>query len=305
MFSSLLKSFPLCRSISMYTGEQVNKKGDTVIVYNPLNDLAASLHAGIRTWLEQRGFGVTSFDSHDCTTGADSPRVDFAVSLGGDGTFLSCARLLAENPVPILPVHLGTFGFITEVTHQEWSEALEAWINGRLDVEDRMILEVKIIREGEVTGRFRGVNDAVVGVSGISKLVRLSLQLGGYEAGHFRGDGLIISTPTGSTAYSMASGGPILVPPMPAVVLTPISPFSLSWRPIVIPDRDEIVIHVDEKQRAEVLLTVDGQESFALKEGDIVSISGRAGGVRVIKSDQRVFYEVVRTKLGWSGGPHA
>ena len=147
--------------------------------------------------------------------------------------------------------------------------------------------------------------DAVVGVSGISKLVRLSLQLGGYEAGHFRGDGLILSTATGSTAYSMASGGPILVPPMRALVLTPISPFSLSWRPMVIPDRDEIVIQVDQDQRAEVLLTIDGQESFPLKEGDVVSMSGRAGGVRVIKSDKRVFYEVVRTKLGWSGGPHA
>ncbi|RKX99036.1 MAG: NAD(+)/NADH kinase, partial [Spirochaetes bacterium] len=161
------------------------------------------------------------------------------------------------------------------------------------------------LRNDAEIGRFRGVNDAVVGVSGISKLVRLSLQLGGYEAGHFRGDGLILSTATGSTAYSMASGGPILVPPMRAVVLTPISPFSLSWRPMVIPDRDEIVISVDEDQRADVLLTVDGQESFPLEEGDVVSITGRAGGVRVIKSDRRVFYEVVRTKLGWSGGPHA
>ncbi len=283
----------------------VNKKGNAVIVYNPLNELAVSLHGQICHWLEQRGYYVASCDSHECKSGVVCPKADFAVSLGGDGTFLSCARLLAENPVPILPVHLGTFGFITEVTHEEWSDALESWINGRLEVEDRMILEVRIVRNNAEIGRFRGVNDAVVGVSGISKLVRLSLQLGGYEAGHFRGDGLILSTATGSTAYSMASGGPILVPPMRAVVLTPISPFSLSWRPMVIPDRDEVVIRVEENQRADVLLTVDGQESFPLEEGDVVSITGRAGGVRVIKSDRRVFYEVVRTKLGWSGGPHA
>ena len=286
-------------------GAEVVKKGDTVIVYNPLNNLAASLHGHMCSWLEGRGFSVTSCDSHNCKTGMASPKADFAVSLGGDGTFLSCARMLAENPVPILPVHLGTFGFITEVTHEEWSDALAAWINGKLEVEERMILEVKVEREGQEQGRFRAVNDAVVGVSGISKLVRLSLQLGGYEAGHFRGDGLILSTATGSTAYSMASGGPILVPPMKAVVLTPISPFSLSWRPMVIPDRDEIVIRIDENQRADVLLTIDGQESFPLEEGDTVSMSGRAGGVKVIKSDRRVFYEVVRTKLGWSGGPHA
>jgi NAD+ kinase len=285
--------------------EEVTKNGDTVIVYNPQNDLASSLHKKMCSWLEYRGFNVSSCDSHECKAGFSAPKADFAVSLGGDGTFLSCARLLAGNPVPILPVHLGTFGFITEVTHAEWSDALDAWINGKLEVEDRMILDVKIFRDGADIGQFRGVNDAVVGVSGISKLVRLSLQLGGYEAGHFRGDGLILSTATGSTAYSMASGGPILVPPMRALVLTPISPFSLSWRPMVIPDRDEIVIRVDENQRAEVLLTIDGQESFPLKEGDVVSMAGSAGGVRVIKSDRRVFYEVVRTKLGWSGGPHA
>jgi NAD+ kinase len=280
-------------------------KGNTIIVYNPSNDLAALIHGEMCSWLETRGYTVTSFDSHECKTGGLSPRADFAVSLGGDGTFLSCARLLAGNPLPILPVHLGTFGFITEVTHNEWVEALEAWLGGRLEVEDRMILDVRIIRSGKDVGGFKGINDAVVGASGISKLVRLSLQLGGYEAGHFRGDGLILSTATGSTAYSMASGGPILVPPMRAIVLTPICPFSLSWRPMVIPDRDEIVIRVEDNQRADVLLTVDGQESFPLQEEDKVVVRGSAAGARVIKSDKRVFYEVVRTKLGWSGGPHA
>lgn len=280
-------------------------KGDTVIVYNPSNDLAASVHEKMCDWLESRGFRVSSCDSHECKAGGISPKADFAVSLGGDGTFLSCARLLAGNPVPILPVHLGTFGFITEVTHDEWAEALNAWLDGRLEVEDRMILDVKIRRSGKEVGQFIGINDAVVGASGISKLVRLSLQLGGYEGGQFRGDGMILSTATGSTAYSMAAGGPILVPPMRALVLTPICPFSLSWRPMVIPDRDEIVVRIDENQRADVLLTVDGQESFPLEEGDDVVVKGRAGGARVIKSDRRVFYEVVRTKLGWSGGPHA
>lgn len=281
------------------------KKGETVIVYNPSNDLAASVYRDMCSWLEHRGFSVTSYDSHKCKGGGSHPKADFAVSLGGDGTFLSCARLLAEKPVPILPVHLGTFGFITEVTHEEWAETLEAWLDGHLEVEDRMILDVRILRSGKNVNRFIGINDAVVGASGISKLVRLSLQLGGYEAGHFRGDGMILSTATGSTAYSMASGGPILVPPMRALVLTPICPFSLSWRPMVIPDRDEIVIRVDDNQRADVLLTIDGQESFPLEEGDEVRVLGRAAGARVIKSDRRVFYEVVRTKLGWSGGPHA
>ena len=116
---------------------------------------------------------------------------------------------------------------------------------------------------------------------------------------------MILSTPTGSTAYSMASGGPILVPPMQAMVLTPICPFSLSWRPMVLPGNHRVILEVDAGQRSQVQLTVDGQESLALSEGDQVSMVGLEGGARVIKSDRRGFYEVVRSKLGWSGGPNA
>lgn len=279
-------------------------KGTIIIVYNPENELSSSVHEAMCRWMKLRDYSVISCDAHKCTSTA-LPEAAFAVSLGGDGTFLYCARLLADRPVPILPVHLGTFGFITEVTHNEWTEALDSWLEGRLVVEERMTLDVVIRRSGQETARFMAMNDAVIGASGISKIVRLSLYLGGYEAGHFRGDGMILSTATGSTAYSMAAGGPILVPPMKALVLTPICPFSLSWRPMVIPDQDEIVVRVDENQRADVLLTVDGQESYSLEENDRIIMKGRAAGALVIKSDKRVFYEVLRTKLGWSGGPHA
>lgn len=280
-------------------------KGQTIIVHNPENPLAGEVFAEMRSWLGELDYSVVSCDSHKCRLLKPVPEADFAVSLGGDGTFLSCARLLADNPIPILPVHLGTFGFITEVTHSEWKDALTAWMEGRLGIENRLILDINIYRNGQEIARFKGVNDAVVSASGISKLIRLSLQLGGYEAGHFRGDGMILSTPTGSTAYSMAAGGPILVPPMQAMVLTPICPFSLSWRPMVLPGDDEVVIHVDKGQRARGQLTVDGQESLSLEEGDEVRMKGQNGGARVIKSDRRGFYEVVRSKLGWSGGPHA
>ena len=279
--------------------------GKALIVYNPAKESAATVFREMRAWLEDRGFGVSSHDSHRCRTGCGETDIDFAVSLGGDGTFLSCARLLADRPVPILPVHLGTFGFITEVTQAEWPDTLEAWLDGRLEVEERMILDVGIVRGGRLIADFRAVNDAVVNARGISKVIRLSLKLGGVEAGRFRGDGLILSTATGSTAYSLASGGPILVPPMQALVLTPICPFSLSWRPIVLPGTDATAIRVEQEQRADVLLTVDGQETFPLSEGDVVEMKGRPSGAKVIKSDKRVFYEVVRSKLGWSGGPHA
>lgn len=278
---------------------------NALLVYNPNNALSARVHEEMRLWLEEKGFNTIQMDPENCTTDRAALEVEFAISLGGDGTFLSCARLLSRNPVPILPVHLGTFGFITEFTHLEWKEALETWLDKRLYVESRVVLIVRIFRNDKELKSFRAINDAVLSSSGISRLVRLSLKLGGYEAGYFRGDGMILSTATGSTAYSMASGGPILVPPMDALVLTPICPFSFSWRPIVIPGRDEVVITVDPNQRSDILLTIDGQESFPLEEGDLVRVSGKAAGVRLIKSNKRAFYEVIRTKLGWSGGPHA
>lgn len=280
-------------------------KGKTVIVYNPKNSMSAGVQKEMTEWLNDRGFMVSTFDSHSCRTNLPVPEADFAVSLGGDGTYLSCARLFAFSPVPILPVHLGTFGFITEVTHKEWKEALELWFDGKLEVEERLILDIQIYRNGEKVKKFIGINDAVVSGTGISKIIKLLLKLGGHNAGLLSGDGLIISTATGSTAYSMAAGGPILVPPMRALVLTPICPFSLSWRPMVIPDTDSIVITVEKSQSAQLLLTVDGQEIFKLQENDKVEITGYYGGAKVIKSDKRVFYEVVRTKLGWSGGPYA
>jgi len=280
-------------------------KRKMLLVYNPDNELSASIYEDMRLCLKKHGFSTIPMDPEDCTNEKTISDVEFAISLGGDGTFLSCARLLSWKPVPILPVHLGTFGFIAEFTHLEWEEALETWLDNRLYVENRAALNVRIIRNKRELGVFRAINDAVLGSSGISKLVRLSLELGGYEAGNFRGDGMILSTATGSTAYSMASGGPILVPPMNALLLTPICPFSFSWRPIVIPGGDEVVLGVDSNRRSDVLLTIDGQESFPLEEGDLIKVSGIAAGVRLIKSNKRVFYEVIRTKLGWSGGPHA
>ncbi len=280
-------------------------KDTTVIVYNQASIPAASLYEEMKVWMEKRGISVSGCNSHSCQFGDADSDAQFAVSLGGDGTFLSCARAVSHRPIPILPVHLGTFGFITEVTGDEWAEVLELWLEGQLGIEERLVVDVELIRAENCIARFTGVNDAVVNTAGMSKIIRLSIQLGGFDAGRFLGDGIILSTPTGSTAYSMASGGPIMVPSMPAMVLTPICPFSLAWRPMVIPSRDEIVINIEPNQRASLLLTIDGQESHPLEEGDLVSISGRPGGVKLIQSNKRRFYEVVRSKLGWSGGPYA
>ncbi len=281
------------------------KKDKAFIVYNRSIESACILFDEMQDWMAKRNIETCGFDAGSYQKGEALPEARFAVSLGGDGTFLTCARMVSVNPIPILPIHLGTFGFITEVQQEEWEETLEMWLAGRLRVDDRMVIDISVWHKGEIAERFIGINDAVVSTSGISKIIRLSIQVGGFPAGRFLGDGMILSTPTGSTAYSMAAGGPIMVPPMSALVLTPICPFSLAWRPMVMPDSDEVVISVDPGQRAQLLLTVDGQESYPLEEEDIVKIKGRQGGMKIIKSPHRNFYEVIRTKLGWSGGPHA
>ncbi len=283
--------------------------GLTVIVYNPQKTLAGKIFCRMKTKLEENGFEVVPCSSRERRlpkrVEESGKKVEFAVSLGGDGTFLSCARKFALNPVPVLPVHLGTFGFITEVTHYEWEETLDAWLAGKLEVESRLMLNVEVYRAGKVAAQYRGANDAVVSAAGISKMVRLSVELGGYEGGRFQGDGIILATATGSTGHSLAAGGPVIVPPMDALVLTPLSPFSLSWRSMVLPSSDEAVIRVDRHQRVSVQLTVDGQELFPLEEEDEIHVMGIPDSVRIIKSNRRVFYEVVRNKLGWSGGVNA
>ncbi|OQX28526.1 MAG: hypothetical protein B0D92_08415 [Spirochaeta sp. LUC14_002_19_P3] len=277
----------------------------SVIVYNKANELAVSLYETMREWLENRGIAASGCDSHSCRTGEADPEAEFAVSIGGDGTFLSCARAVSHRPIPILPIHLGTFGFITEVTQNEWSEMLKLWLDGGLRIEERLVIDVKVWRGEHIAAQFTGVNDCVVSTVGSCKLIRLALSLGGFDAGHFLGDGLLLATPTGSTAYSLAAGGPIMVPNMAAMILTPICPFSLSWRPMVIPDTDQIVIKPDPGQKVDIQIAVDGQESHPLEKHDRVIITGRQGGVKIIKSNKRGFYEVVRSKLGWSGGPYA
>jgi NAD+ kinase len=150
-----------------------------------------------------------------------------------------------------------------------------------------------------------GLNDAVISASGISKIVKLSVRLSDTPLGRYRADGIIVATPTGSTAYSAAAGGPILHPEMDAMILNPICPFTLSHRPIVVPHDEEIVVEVEEEQRTGLMMTVDGQSEFPLKPDDRIVIRASEEKARIVRSNKRTFYEVLRTKLNWSGGPDA
>ena len=230
---------------------------------------------------------------------------DIAFSLGGDGTVLYSARLLGRFGIPILAVNIGDFGFITEVAKDEWQQAFEMYCEGKLGISERIMIKASVIRDGVAIATHYGLNDSVIASAGISKLVRLRVDVGDTALGRYRADGVIIATPTGSTAYSAAAGGPILEPEMNALILNPICPFTLSNRPLVLPGDKPVSIHLECGQRTDVIMTVDGQEVISLLEGDTVCFRRAEITAKIVRSDKRNFFEVLRSKLNWSGGPDA
>lgn len=230
---------------------------------------------------------------------------DLLVSLGGDGTLLQAARLAAPGGVPILGVNLGDFGFLTEITRAEWSSAFESFRQGKLGISERIMLDAAVVREGRVVAGRIGLNDAVISAAAVGRIVRLEVNLPPSYLGRYRADGLIVATPTGSTAHCLSAGGPILHPEMSCLILNPICPFSLSNRPLVVPDDQAVEVLVEPEQRSAVSLSVDGVLVADLRPGDTVRIRKAAQTTRLIRSGQRSFYEVLRSKLRWSGAPGA
>jgi len=235
---------------------------------------------------------------------------DIAFSLGGDGTVLYTARCLASLGVPILPVNMGTLGFIAGVDRDEWLSTYDKWEKGEISVSKRCMLDISVERGGEIIMKNICLNDAVISASGIAKLINLDVFINSGEnslnsaaLGSYRCDGLIIATPTGSTAYSMAAGGPILDPEMEAVIINPICPFALSNRPFVLPSRLPVVITVPGQLRSGVLLTVDGQDTCDLKSEDKIFIQQAAQSAQLIFADRHAYYSALRSKLFWSGNP--
>jgi NAD+ kinase len=233
---------------------------------------AAAAARDLAKWLAQRGLAAL-FDPDaaaavgelGCARAALARRSDLIVVLGGDGTLLAVARSVEERPVPILGINLGTLGFLAEVPVDEMERALERAVAGELRVEERMRLDVELERGGRVLTSYRALNDAVVTNRGaLARIIDLETSADGQPVTTYHADGLIVSTPTGSTAYSLSAGGPILLPGVHSFLLTPICPHMLTQRPIVLPDtaRLEVVVH---PLGGDVQLTVDGQEGERLE----------------------------------------
>lgn len=274
-----------------------------LIVANAEKDGSSEMLSEITSYLQERGKQVSVIAHRgDIEPPRPEDGLDLAISLGGDGTVLYCARIIQHLGVPILAVNLGTFGFITEISRREWKRAFEKFESGDLGISYRVMLRVTVERSGEQVFTSHGLNDAVINASGLSRIVKLRLCISDTYVGNFRSDGVIIATPTGSTAYSMAAGGPILHTDMDALILNPICPFTLSNRPLVISGDDIIRIEAMPGQRTSLNLSVDGQDMCPIHEGDVITIEKAHSRALIIESDKRSFYEVVRSKLKWSGG---
>ena len=253
---------------------------------------------GLTAVLEKQTAGLVPSATVQAASKDELPGlVDLLVVLGGDGTLLSMARAIGDLGVPILGVNLGGLGFLTATTLDEMLPALEAVLAGRMATEERMLLAARLVRGGQTIGEYSALNDVVITKSAMSRIVDLSVSVGGRHATAYRADGLIISTPTGSTAYNLSTGGPILFPTMDAVVLTPIAPHTLSNRPIVIPGAERIEVTLLDDQ--DVMLTMDGQVGVPLRERDTVEVQQAATRIRLLRFPNKDFFSVLRTKLKW------
>lgn len=224
---------------------------------------------------------------------------DLVIVLGGDGTLLSVARTVGPRS-PILGVNLGRLGFLTEISRAELYPRLVQVLSGDFVLEDRAMLDIELRRDGRRLSSFRAFNDLVIAKSALSRIIQLEVQMRGHLMAHYRADGLIISTPTGSTAYNLSAGGPIVYPILPVVVLTPICPHALAIRPIVVPDSEAIEVLLD-SPKEKVFLTVDGQEGAQLAHRDQIVVRRSESVATLVRLPDRTFYDSLREKLKWGG----
>lgn len=228
-------------------------------------------------------------------------RVDMVLVLGGDGTLIGMADRIAEagTGTPILGVNFGSLGFLTEVTLPELHRSLESALSGHAYLESRMMLQACVTNGGETLSRSVALNDAVVTKTARSRMIDLSVHVGDEFVTRVRADGLIVATPTGSTAYNLSAGGPIVRPDVDAMLVTPIAPHTLTNRPIVIPGGSTVRVQPNVDERDEIVFTLDGQSTFLLHAGDEVLVSRASQPLRLIRPTTRSYFEVLRTKLKW------
>lgn len=255
----------------------------------------------LEAWLQGRGVATLRRDNRAPEEGPDAERLACVFVLGGDGTFLSAVRWLGDRPVPILGVKFGEVGFLAETTADDLYAAAEAVLAGHVTIQPRMRLEIAVQREGRERCRETVLNDVVINKGTLARLASIRTFIDDHYLTTYRADGLILSTPTGSTAYSLAAGGPVVHPQVPGIVMTPICPFTLTNRPLVIPDTARITVRL-ERSAAPMLLTFDGQSGLEIGSADTIHVGKSLHPVQMLAIPGKDYFDILKAKLSWSGG---
>ncbi|RLB42164.1 MAG: NAD(+) kinase [Deltaproteobacteria bacterium] len=286
----------------------MKKRLSVGIVYKHDNEKAKEEAQKLQEWFQKRDVKATieqmeamsSFeDEVRCPVPPEMP--EWAVVLGGDGTLLGAARRIGRFGVPILGVNLGGLGFLTGIPLSRLYSAVDMMLKGQLEEEARVMLQARVYRDKKEVCCFHVLNDVVVNKRTLARIIDLRVSINGTFLTTFRADGLIISTPTGSTAYNLSAGGPILYPTMESFILTPICPFTLTNRPLLVPESSIISITLGKKAEGTAILTFDGQVGFDFYYGDEVSICKSGEKIILLKPPDYNFFDILRTKLMWGG----
>lgn len=282
------------------------------IIANIAKDKAPEYTSHLRKWLLSKGVDVYVEESIAGKIGDGrgverkklAGLIDLLVVFGGDGTILRAARTFREVDIPIVGINMGGFGYLTEVNLNEMYSALELILKGEFRTEDRMMLDVMISRDKEPAVERTVLNDVVINRGNLSRIVEMETAVNDQYLTTFKADGLIISTPTGSTAYSLSAGGPIVFPEQSLLIINPICPHTLTNRPIILPEGAELKIILWTKEQG-ATVTFDGQVSYTLKSGDTMAVRKSQFSTKLVCSPHRDYLEILRTKLGWGRSPTA
>ncbi|CAN5719415.1 NAD(+)/NADH kinase [soil metagenome] len=263
----------------------------------------------LKAWLVVRGLDVhehpyVSDEPVDMRPGEDLSAADglttsdLVVVLGGDGTMIAAARLIGDSECLVLGINYGSLGYLTDFRIEEMYAALEAIFAGNYEVDRRVMLTAEHWRADEMLAKGRVLNDVVINKAALARIIEIEVNLNGLFVNSFRSDGLIVATPTGSTAYNLSAGGPIIFPSMNAIVITPICPFTLTNRPIVVPDEAAIELKLENENEG-VFLTLDGQTGFEMRSGDRALIRKSGTTLNLVQPPNRNYFDVLRNKLKW------
>ena len=276
-----------------------------LIVINISKDDSMNLAKEISTWLKEKNIESDFISFDGFCNNSPITGYDLTITLGGDGTVLWAARNCLDSQIPIFPINLGQFGFIATVEPGNWKNALLTVLENKAVFSYRGMTYTTVIREGKEVYSTYALNDSVICAEQTATTICLKVKYNNLDLCDLKADGLIVSTSTGSTAYSAAAGGPIVGPELNALIVTPVNSFSLSSRPIVLNPEGELSVFIDKSRTRKICLTVDGQEPFSIVQGDTIIIKKAEKMAKLLFCTHESFYNALRSKLNWTGGPHA